>query len=467
MKQHRTKKTGKLAATTAFPDGFVWGVAAASYQVEGAAHEDGRGESVWDMLCRKDGAIWKSHSGEVACDHYHRYKEDVAIMKQIGVKAYRLSVAWPRVLPEGVGTVNEKGLTFYDKLIDELLAAGIQPWVTLFHWDFPLALYHRGGWLNRDSADWFADYTKVIVKRLGDRVTHWITHNEPQCTIGLGHHRGIHAPGDKLATAEWLLAAHNLLRSHGKSVQVIRAESPSKCQIGYAPVGQGVMPHSDSRADIDAARTATLSVTSANAWNATWWMDPLIFGRYPEDGLRLFGKNAPKASSEDMRTIKQPLDFMGLNIYQAEAVKLGDEGKPEHIYKPQGFPMTTYLWPVAPKALYWIPRFWQERYKLPVVITENGMGNTDWVSLDGKVHDPQRIDFLHRYLLELRRAVADGLDLRGYFQWSILDNFEWNEGYKQRFGLVYVDYPTQRRTLKDSAYWYKEVISTNGRSLGK
>jgi beta-glucosidase len=458
-------RTKAEARTAGFRNDFVWGVAAASYQVEGAAHEDGRGESVWDMLCRKEGAVWKGHSGEVACDHYHRHKEDVAIMKELGVRAYRLSVAWPRVLPGGVGAVNEKGLAFYDKLIDELLAAGIQPWVTLFHWDFPLALYHRGGWLNRDSADWFADYTRIVVKRLGDRVKHWMTHNEPQCTIGLGHQSGVHAPGDKLATAEWLLAAHNLLRSHGKCVQAIRATSKSPCQVGYAPVGHGLLPASDSPADVEAARQATLSVTNRNAWNATWWMDPLVFGRYPEDGLALFGKDAPAFTDDDMKTIRQPLDFLGLNIYQAETVHAGADGKAEPVTKLQGFPMTTYLWPVVPSALYWIPRFWQERYQLPLVITENGMGNTDWVSLDGKVHDPQRIDFLHRYLCELRRAAADGLDVRGYFQWSIMDNFEWQEGYKQRFGIVHVDYPTQKRTPKDSAYWYKEVIRTNGRDL--
>ncbi|MGH7144987.1 MAG: GH1 family beta-glucosidase [Planctomycetota bacterium] len=452
-----------------FPEGFVWGVAAASYQVEGAAHADGRGDSVWDMLCRKEGAIWKGHSGEVACDHYHRYLEDVAIMKQIGVKAYRLSVAWPRVLPEGVGAVNEKGLAFYDRLIDALLAAGIEPWVTLFHWDFPLALYHRGGWLNRDSADWFADYTQIVVRRLGDRVKHWMTHNEPQCTINLGHVTGLHAPGDKLSTEEALRAGHNLLRSHGKSAQAIRAVSPQPCQVGYAPVGHGRLPNTETPADIAAARAATFAVAGANPgismWNASWWMDPVMFGHYPEDGLKLYGKDAPQVAAGDMQTIQQPLDFIGLNIYQAATVKAGPASVPETVGEPQGHPITTYTWPMTPSALYWIPRFWQERYNLPVVITENGLGNTDWVALDGKVHDPQRIDFLHRYLRELKRAAADGVDVRGYFQWSIMDNFEWSEGYKQRFGLVHVDYPTQKRTPKDSAWWYRDVIASNGGTL--
>jgi beta-glucosidase len=456
----------KKKQTGVFPDGFVWGVAAASYQVEGAVREDGRGESVWDMLCRKENAVWKGHSGETACDHYHRYQEDVAIMKRIGVHAYRLSIAWPRVLPGGVGAVNEKGMAFYDRLIDELLAAGIQPWVTLFHWDFPLALYHRGGWLNRDSADWFADYTTLMVRRLGDRVRHWMTHNEPQCTIGLGHQAGVHAPGDRLAQAEWLLAGHNLLRSHGKCVQAIRAASPGPCEVGYAPVGHGLLPATTAAADIAAARHATMSVVNRDAWNATWWMDPVVLGRYPDDGLKLFGQDAPKASAEDMKTICQPLDFMGLNIYHAGSVGVGPDGQTQPVATPPGYPMNTYYWPVSPGAIYWTPKFWQERYKLPVVITENGMCNTDWVSLDGQVHDPQRIDFLQRYLRELRRAAADGLDVRGYFQWSILDNFEWAEGYKQRFGLVHVDYATQQRTPKDSAWWYREVIASNGATLG-
>lgn len=453
------------AQPAGFPEGFVWGVAAASYQVEGAAREDGRGESVWDMLCRKEGSVWRGYSGEVACDHYHRYKEDVAAMRQIGVKAYRMSVAWPRVLPEGTGKVNARGLGFYDRLVDELLSANIQPWITLFHWDFPLALYRRGGWLNRDSAEWFADYTRHVVKRLGDRVSHWMTHNEPQCTIGLGHQQGIHAPGDRLAAAEWLLAGHNLLRSHGLAVQTIRATGRTPASVGCAPVGHGFLPASTSPADVAAARKATFSVVNRDAWNAAWWMDPLVFGRYPEDGLALFGKAAPSFPDEDMKTIRQPLDFVGMNIYHGERVRAGAGGRSEPVAPRPGFPITTMGWPVTPDALYWIPKFWQERYKLPVVITENGMGNTDWVSLDGQVHDPQRIDFLHRYLRELRRACAEGLDIRGYFHWSIMDNFEWQEGFKQRFGLVHVDYTTQKRTPKDSAAWYKEVIRTNGKGL--
>ena len=448
-----------------FSKDFVWGAAASSYQIEGAAREDGKGLSVWDVFCQKEGAIWGGQSGDVACDHYHKYKEDVALMKQIGLRAYRLSISWPRVMPEGTGAVNSKGLDFYDKLIDELLAAGIAPYVTLFHWDYPNELYGRGGWLNQDSSDWFAEYTGVVVEKLGDRVKHWMTLNEPQCFIGLGHQNGIHAPGDELTIAEVLAAGHNALLAHGKAVQMIRAHSKVECKIGFAPVGLVNTPATDSREDVEAARQATFSITGKNCWNNTWWTDPAFFGQYPEDGLELFGSDVPAMRDSDMKTICQPLDFFGVNIYLGMPSRAGKEGKAEGVPLPLGYAMTSMRWPVTPEALYWGPRFFWERYKLPIFITENGMSNIDWVSLDGKVHDPQRIDFLKRYLLELQKASEDGVDIGGYFQWSILDNFEWARGYKERFGLVYVDYPTQKRVLKDSAYWYKDVIASNGATL--
>lgn len=442
-----------------FPKKFVWGVAAASYQIEGATTADGRGETVWDMLCRKDGAVWSKHSGAEACDHFRRYKQDVALMKSLRIQAYRLSIAWTRVLPAGTGKVNPKGLAFYDKLIDELLAAGIQPYVTLFHWDFPLALYHRGGWLNRDSAAWFADYTRVVVDKLSDRVRHWMTLNEPVCFISLGLQQGIHAPGDKLAWNEVLRAGHNALRAHGKSVQVIRAHAKTKPVIGYAPVGDVCMPATNRPADIKAARQAMFQWNEKSLWNHAWWSDPIVFGRYPA------GADLPMVESGDMRDIKQPIDFYGVNIYNGRYVRAGKNGQPEIVPQPVGHALTAIRWQVTPEALYWGPRFLHERYGRPVYITENGLSNQDWVALDGKVHDPQRIDFLHRYLRELQRACADGVDVRGYFQWSIMDNFEWAEGYKERFGLVYVDYPTQRRIPKDSAYWYQSVIESNGANL--
>ncbi len=448
-----------------FSDTFVWGAAAASYQVEGAAFEDGKGWSVWDMFCRKEGTIWRGQNGDVACDHYHRYREDVALMQSVGLKAYRLSVSWPRVLPEGRGAVNDKGLEFYDRLTDELLAAGIVPYVTLFHWDFPYALYVRGGWLHPNSSDWFADYTRVIVDKLSDRVRHWMTLNEPECFIGLGHQIGVHAPGDKLGWREVLRASHNALLAHGKSVQVIRAAAKAAAIFGYAPVGSVAYPATDSHADIEAARKAMFSVRDKRLFNNVWFADPIFFKQYPADGLALFGAEAPEVGANDMDIIGQPIDFYGVNIYQGVPVRAGADGQPEVVEHPQGHPQTAFRWFVTPDCLRWGPRFLYERYKLPVIVTENGMSNVDWVAVDGKVHDPQRIDYTTRHLRALHQAVEDGTDVQGYFHWSIMDNFEWGEGYKERFGLVYVDFDTQERIPKDSAAWYKNVIETNGECL--
>jgi beta-glucosidase len=447
-----------------FPENFVWGAAAASYQVEGAAFADGKGLSVWDMMCRTPGKIWSGNTGNVSCDHYHHYREDAKLMGQLGLQAYRLSISWPRVLPLGIGQVNRKGLDFYDRLVDALLSNNVQPWITLFHWDYPYELYCRGGWLNTESPDWFAEYTRVIVDRLSDRVTHWMTLNEPQCFIGSGHQNGELAPGLKLDFPEVLRAAHHTLLAHGKAVQVIRARSKQKAKVGMAPVGVIKTPASSSKRDIVAARKATFAITSKNLWNNTWWMDPVIFGHYPADGLKLFEKEMPAIGPRDMQTIRQPLDFYGVNIYNAQTVKAKRDGW-ESVREADGPPLTTMIWKVSPQALYWGPRFLYERYKLPLVITENGMANCDWVQMDGCVHDPQRIDFMRRYLLEYRRAIKDGVKCLGYFYWSIMDNFEWLHGYKQRFGLVFVDYATGKRIPKDSAWWYKEVIATNGAIL--
>ena len=457
-----------------FPDQFAWGAAAASYQIEGAAQTDGRGLCVWDMFSRTPGRVFEGHTGSVACDHYHRYAEDVGLMRDIGLPHYRLSVSWPRVLPNGTGTVNAKGLEFYDRLVDSLLAAGVQPWVTLFHWDLPYELYLRGGWLNPDSPQWFADYTRIIVDRLSDRVSRWMTLNEPQCFIGLGLQNGGHAPGDRLALPEALRASHHTLLAHGRAVQVIRACAKTPAQIGWAPVGSVAIPENENRPeDVAAARAAMFAVgpgtplswDAVPLWNNVWWADPVILGTYPEAGLKTFGASAPVVGPDDMRIISEPLDFYGVNIYTGSVVRAGADGTPQKVMQPPGSAVTALKWPVAPASLYWGPKFLQERYQLPLVITENGLSSMDWVTVDGKVHDPQRIDFLQRYLRELRRAISDGVDVRGYFQWSIMDNFEWAEGYKERFGLIHVDYATQKRTLKDSAHWYRDVIKTNGAHL--
>ncbi|HEY7370832.1 MAG TPA: GH1 family beta-glucosidase [Polyangia bacterium] len=454
----------------AFPKDFAWGVATASYQVEGAANEDGRGPSVWDTFCRKKGAIFDGNTGETACDHYHHYKEDVALMKALGAKSYRFSVSWTRVLPNGIGAVNGKGLDFYSRLLDELGKAGITPMCTAFHWDYPEALYKRGGWLNRDSADWFAEYTALLADKFSDRVKLWVTQNEPQCFIGLGHLDGVHAPGDKLKFADYLLAAHNGMRAHAKGAQALRAHAKDAAatKVGYVLAAQIAQPATDKPEDVEAARAAIFAVNGRHEWNNAWWTDPVVLGKYPDDGVAEYGKDMPKFKQSDLDEMKQPLDFLGLNIYKADSYRRGADGKPEHLPIPAGYPRAGSDWQtITPAAMYWGPRFFHDRYKLPLSITENGLAVRDQIFLDGKVHDPQRIDFMHRYLSELGRAIKDGVPVTGYYAWSLLDNFEWSDGYKQRFGLVYVDYQNQKRVPKDSFDWYRKVIATNGKVLGE
>lgn len=449
----------------AFPKDFVWGAAAASYQLEGGAYDDGRGLSVWDTFCKWEGKIAAGDTGDVSTDHYHRYAEDTRIMGEMGLSAYRLSVSWPRVLPDGVGRINQAGLDFYDRLVDSLIQNGVDPWVTLFHWDFPYELHLKGGWLNRDSSDWFAEYTSVIVDKLSDRVSNWMTINEPQCIIGLGHMTGIHAPGLQLPTTDVLTATHNLLMAHGKSVQTIRTRAKKTPFIGMAMVGSTRVPASDSPEDIDAAKRCMFSMFGGFPWNNIWYSDPMIFGRYPEEGLRYFGDSMPKVSSSDMDIIHQPLDFYGVNVYTGTYIKAGKDGGFEMVPPPPGNPQSSMGWVLVPEVLYWGAKSFYEHYGLPIVITENGMANCDWVHVDGKVHDPERIDYLTRYLREYAKAIDSGVDARGYFVWSVMDNFEWAYGYAKRFGLVYVDYPTGKRIPKDSAYWYRDVIKSNGATL--
>jgi len=448
-----------------YPKNFIWGAATSAYQVEGAARASGRGASVWDLFCHTDGKVHGGHTGDVACDHFHRYASDVEIMAWLGLKAYRLSVSWPRVMPAGTGAVSRDGLAFYDRLVDRLLDAGIDPWVTLFHWDLPLELHHQGGWLNAQSPHWFEAYAAQIVDLLSDRVSHWMTINEPQIFVGLGYGTGIHAPGHQLPFSEQLLVAHRALLAHGRAVTVIRGRAKTPPTIGWAPVGRVCYPATDSPADVAAARVATMAVTAKDCWNNTWFADPVCLGHYPEDAMALFGRDVPTVAPGDMELISQPLDFYGVNIYSGEPVQAGGPQGWSPVQRPPGSPQTAMGWPVSPESLEWGPRFLFDRYKLPIVITENGMASHDVVSLDGQVHDPARIDFLARYLGALQRAIAGGVDVRGYFQWSLLDNFEWAEGYRQRFGIVYVDYQTQKRTPKASAHWYKDVIATNGASI--
>ena len=452
-----------------FPSNFTWGAAAAAYQIEGAVAEDGRTPSIWDIHTRQPGKIFEGHTGDVACDHYHRWPEDVALMRNLGIKAYRMSISWSRVIPQGTGKPNPKGLAFYDKLFDALLEAGITPWVTLFHWDLPNVLQRRGGFQNRDMVEWFGDYAALIAARYGDRVKHYMTINEPPCIIGLGLQEGKYAPGYTLPYAECLQAAHHLLLAHGRAVQALRAGCDGKIKVSIAHTAQVRIPATESKRDIEAARRDYFSSTTRDMWNLSWWADPIAFGRYPADGLKAHAADLPEIKAGDMKLISQKIDYLAYNCYAGWRVRADEKGKPQRM-KHDGWgignPRGTLPWlQVAPAALYWSTRFQTERYQLPMVFAENGFCNTDFVHLDGKVHDPQRIDYLSRYLGGLKRAADEGLPLAGYFYWSILDNFEWCEGYKDRFGLIHVDYQTQKRTPKDSYHWYREVIRRHGTNL--
>ena len=452
-----------------FRKDFVWGAATASYQVEGAAYEDGKGLNIWDVFCKEDGHVYEHHTGDVACDQYHRYKEDVAIMKELGLKAYRFSVNWARILPEGTGKVNEKGLAYYDNLVNCLIENGIEPYMTLYHWDLPYALHQRGGWLNPQSPEWFYEYAKLMAAHFSDRVSHFFTFNEPQCTVGLGYVTGEHAPGLKVGPYDYFSIWHNVLKAHGRGVQAIREAAVRPVEIGMAPCGALYYPATDSKEDIEAARKANFSLPEADiravSWDVAFCADPVFLGQYPEDIMKSFGQYFPKNAEKDLELISQPLDFYGQNMYNAVPVRADENGNPVRVDRYPGFPKTAIQWPVTPEVLYWAPKFLYERYQKPFYVTENGMSSHDWVSLDGKVHDASRVDFMHRYLREFKKAAADGVDLRGYFAWSLMDNFEWAYGYSERFGMVYVDYQTQKRTVKDSGLFYKNVITSNGEIL--
>lgn len=438
-----------------FSQDFLWGAASAAYQIEGAYDEDGKGPSIWDALA--DGHIAHGDSGRVACDHYHRFREDVALMKQLGLKAYRFSVSWPRVMPEE-GKVSEKGLDFYRALVDELLSAGITPLCTLYHWDLPLWVHEKGGWLAGSISEEFAAFAAVVVEALSDKVSYWMTFNEGTSFIGEGYLHGTHAPFERVPAgseeeAEKVLhLTKNLLLAHAKAARVIREKAILPPRIGIATDSTLYMPESESAADIEAAREKTFA-DKLNHYYLNWWLDPIQKG---EAHPRL----REMLSDAEMALIHAPLDFLGWNCYLASNYNDGPDGKPW-----PGMPRTNMGWAVTPDALYWGVRFIHERYGLPVLISENGVAIIDFKMDDGRVHDPQRIQFMKWYLRGLKRAADEGYPVKGYMVWSILDNLEWAHGFDKRFGLIYVDFRTQERTLKDSAYWYAELIQTNGESL--
>lgn len=448
----------------AFSKDFIWGAAAAAYQVEGAWNEDGKGPNIWDasLATTRVKRVKHSETAAVSADHYHRMKEDVALMKKLGLKAYRFSISWARVLPEGTGKVNEKGLKFYSDLVDELLANGIEPLVTIFHWDYPYALECRGGWRNPDSSEWFLEYTKVIVNALSDRVKYWMTFNEPQCALGCGYAVGVFAPFQICSAAELFKMGANMFLGHGKAVKYIREHGKQKAYISMAPYASVRQPKDESPEAVDEAyRLSFDSQGEAFTLSMSYWSDPVYLGHYPEDLVEKYGDIIPEFTEEEWALVSQPLDFYGVNIYYFNGGPESDSYQ-ENWY--QGCPHTAINWPVTPLTMYWAPKFLYRRYGLPVMVTENGMSEHDWVCLDGKVHDSYRIDFTHRYLKELSRA-ADEMPIIGYMHWSVMDNYEWAEGFDERFGLIYVDYQTQERTIKDSGEWYKTVIESNGENL--
>lgn len=363
--------------------------------------------------------------------------------------------------------MNEAGVRFYSELIDALLEHGIEPYITLFHWDLPYALYQQGGWMNPESVEWFGSYARLVAERFSDRASHFFTLNEPQCFVGLGFLNGAHAPWLRCPLRDTFAMAHNVLKAHGQAVRMLRQYGRQPLEIGYAPTCSAAYPQWETPEDIEAARQVMFALPEDLrdwTWNVSWWSDPVLLGRCPEEGLERFAPYLPKITEADMKLIAEPLDVYAQNIYNGKCVRMGEDGRPEVVPRRPGFPRTANGWPITPEALYWGPKFLYERYGKPFYVTENGLSCHDVVSLDGKVHDPSRIDFLTRYLSQLKRAAGE-IDLRGYFQWSLMDNFEWEKGYSERFGLIFVDYRTQKRTLKDSAYWYRRIIQTGGSAL--
>ena len=446
-----------------FPEGFLWGAATAAYQIEGAASADGRGPSIWDTFCRTPGKVVNGDTGDVACDHYHRYRDDIELMADLGLKAYRFSIAWPRILPEGTGAVNKAGLDFYDRLVDALLAKDIEPFATLYHWDLPQPLQDRfGGWASRDIVEPFVHYADVISRRLGDRVHHWMTINEPWVAAFLGYAEGVHAPGIRDLRAA-IKAAHNLLLSHGQTVPVLRANGDANTRVGIVLNLNWVDAATDSAEDRAAAHRL-------DGYHNRWFLDPVFEGAYPADMVELYDKLAAGAldvQPGDMDAIAAPLDFLGVNNYSRSVVAADEAAGWLGVWPVQPAGEYTEMgWEVCPEGLYkLLARVSRDYGPKAIYVTENGAAFRDELSPDGEVHDDRRLAYLKAYLAQAHRALQEGAPLRGYFVWSLLDNFEWAFGYTKRFGIVYVDYATQRRTVKQSGKWYATVTRQNGFSI--
>ena len=439
-----------------FPRNFVWGAATAAPQIEGAAFTAGKGASIWDHYSRRRGAILGGDRLDVACDHYHRYRTDLALMRQLGIRHYRLSVAWPRIYPAGDGRLNRRGLDFYERLIDALLRHDITPWVTLFHWDLPQALEDRGGWRSRGVVDAFARYADTVVATLGDRVKNWITLNEIRCFTVQAYGGGNKAPGRRDPARVVNQTMHHALVCHGHAVRAVREHGGRGARCGLTDNCETVVPVTESPGDVAAARALFVASNLPI-------LDPICHGHYSAAYLRRCGSARPAVARGDFTLISQPTDFLGLNIYTAMFARRGADGRPETVAPSAHYPRADSEWlKLVPRALYWAPRFTAEVYGAKAIyITENGCGYDDDVVAGGECLDLHRIEYLRSYLRELHRAIADGTPVRGYFVWSLLDNFEWADGYRRRFGIVHNDFKTQRRTPKLSAHWYREVMVAN------
>ncbi len=441
------------------PKDFIWGAASSAYQIEGAPHADGKGLSIWDTFSHVPGNTFSNHTGDVACNHYYEYEEDIKVMKELGIEAYRFSISWPRIFPNGDKTLNPAGLDFYDHLVDALIAHDITPYITLYHWDLPQALEDKGGWLNRDIADSFAYYAGTIAEHFSNRVENFITINEPQCIAYLGYSNGLHAPGKQLDDYQVMSVFHHIALAHGKAVSAMRALSVKSIKIGFASTGKLCYPSTETIPNIAKARELTFT-TDKDSWGFCHHIfgDGVILGQYPDLSVLLGNKPCEFIHDGDMDIMCQPLDFYGINVYNGN--EINTEIEDYYVPKYEGFPRTALKWPVTPEVMNWGIRFIYERYGLPIYITENGLSCNDKIYLDGKVHDYDRIDFLHRYLLELQKAATSDIELLGYFHWSLTDNYEWHSGYDEHFGLTYIDYQTQKRIIKDSGYWYSNFIKS-------
>jgi beta-glucosidase len=432
-----------------FPPDFYWGAAVSAYQIEGAVDVDGRGESIWDRFTTIPGKIANGESGRVACDSYHRYLEDVSLMRGLGLNAFRFSIAWPRVLPEGRGSVNEAGLDFYDRLVDELLAAGIEPFVTLYHWDLPQALEDAGGWPARDVVDAFAEYVGVVAERLGDRVRYWITQNEPWVISWLGYGLGEHAPG-RTSERDALAAAHHVLLAHGRAVEVLR-RAVRDARVGITIDVVPMYPASDSEEDVAATR-------QLDGFRNRWFLDPVLRGEYPADLHERFADALPDVRDGDLEAISAPLDFLGINYYTRNIVRADPGGGRPAVIPAVGAEHTTKGWEVYPDGLTQMLVRLNGDYDLPALyVTENGAAYPD-ARDNGRVEDPERVSYIERHLGAIAAAIRAGVPVAGYFVWSLLDNFEWAQGYSQRFGIVYVDFETLERVPKASYLWYRSYI---------